>query len=397
MRMRKATAALAGFLLAGVAATPAHAETIRSQQWHLTSMKAEDIWKTSTGKGVTVAVIDGGVAPIPELEGQVVPGKDFATTYSGDERTDSNHHGTSMAALIAATGKHPSGDGAFGLAPGAKILPIRVPEGVDVKNAAWTAAIRYAADSEAKIINISLASGADDPDRLDAVKYALSKGKLIFAGVGNRGDAANDVLYPAGTPGVVGVGAVDKDGKATAESQHGAQVDLSAPGMDIVTACGGKTGLCTSHGTSDATALASASAALIWSIHPEWTNNQVLRVMMNTAGKPVGGAERSDFVGFGAVRPRIAVVTPGDPGPADVYPLPDLAAAGGGEGAKNSPAPSADGKTPSSAGASTPAPAPQAEAKKDGGSALPWLALGLGACVIIGGAVTAVVVRRRNS
>ncbi|MFD6984287.1 S8 family serine peptidase, partial [Streptomyces sp. NPDC059956] len=196
MRMRKTTATLAGFLLVGIAATPAHAESIRSRQWHLTLMKADQIWKTSTGAGITVAVIDGGVAPIPELEGQVVPGKDFATTYSGDERTDSNQHGTAMAALIAGTGKHPSGDGAFGLAPGAKILPIRVPEGVDVKNAAWTAAIRYAADTDAKIISISLASGEEDPARLDAVKYALSKGKLIFAGVGNRGDGSNEVLYP---------------------------------------------------------------------------------------------------------------------------------------------------------------------------------------------------------
>lgn len=388
--MRKATAVLAGFLLAGVAATPAHAETIRSKQWHLTSMKADDIWKSSTGKGVTVAVIDGGVNRIPELEGQVVPGKDFATTYDGDERTDSNEHGTAMAALIAGTGKHPSGDGSFGLAPGAKILPIRVPEAVDVRNASWTAAIRYAADSEAKIINISLASSDEDPARLDVVKYALSKGKLIFAGVGNDGDSTNKLMYPAGTPGVVGVGAVDSTGKATAESQHGSQVDLSAPGIDIISACSGKTGLCKSHGTSDATALASASAALIWSAHPEWTNNQVLRVMMNTAGKPLDGAERSDFIGYGTVRPRIAVPNPGDPGPADVYPLPDLAAAGGGTGTK---VPSAPSSAAPSGQAAT--PAPQAEAKAEGSGSLPWLALGLGACVLIGGAVTAVVVRRR--
>ncbi|MFD6889864.1 type VII secretion-associated serine protease mycosin [Streptomyces sp. NPDC059957] len=392
MRMRKTTATLAGFLLVGIAATPAHAESIRSRQWHLTLMKADQIWKTSTGAGITVAVIDGGVAPIPELEGQVVPGKDFATTYSGDERTDSNQHGTAMAALIAGTGKHPSGDGAFGLAPGAKILPIRVPEGVDVKNAAWTAAIRYAADTDAKIISISLASGEEDPARLDAVKYALSKGKLIFAGVGNRGDGSNEVLYPAATPGVVGVGAVDSGGKATAESEHGAQVDLTAPGADIVTACSGKTGVCKGSGTSNATALASASAALIWSAHPGWTNNQVLRVMMNTAGKPIDGAERSDFLGYGTVRPRTAVPNPGDPGPADVYPIPDLAAAGGGTGTKAPSAPS------STAPSDQAAPAPQAEAKADGGGSgsLPWLALGLGACVLIGGAVTAVALRRRS-
>ncbi|MGW1771526.1 type VII secretion-associated serine protease mycosin [Streptomyces sp. NPDC002104] len=350
-------------------------------------MKADEIWKISTGKGITVAVIDTGVGRIPELEGQVLPGKDLATENKGDERTDYGKHGTTMAALIAATGKHPSGDGSFGLAPGAKILPVRVPHESRETAPSWTEAIRYAADSDAKIINVSLGMSKDDPARLDAVKYALSKGKLIFASVGNEGDAGNSVLYPAATPGVVGVGAIDRNGKATAESQHGSQVDLTAPGVDIVTACASDTQLCKNHGTSDATALASASAALIWSAHPDWTNNQVLRVMMNTAGKPVDGAERSDFIGYGTVRPRIAVPNPGDPGPADVYPLPDLAAAGGSAGTK---APSA----PSSGQAAT--PAPQAAAKEEGGSSLPWLALGLGACVLIGGAVTAVALRRRS-
>ncbi|WP_405544694.1 type VII secretion-associated serine protease mycosin [Streptomyces goshikiensis] len=388
MRMRRATSALVGLLLAGVAATPAHAETIREKQWHLTAMKADDIWRVSTGKGVTVAVIDSGVERIPELEGQVIPGKDFATSgYKGDERTDYDKHGTTMAAIIAGSGRHPSGDGAFGLAPGAKILPIRVPHEDDVMSPSWTAAIRYAADSDAKIINISMASPKEDPARLAAVKYALSKGKLIFAGVGNDGASTNEVLYPAATPGVVGVGAVDPDGAVTAESQHGPQVDISAPGIEIVTACAGGTGVCRNHGTSDATALTSASAALLWSAHPDWTNNQVLRVLLNTAGKPKGGAERNDYIGYGVVRPRIALPTPGDPGPANEFPLPDLAAAE----ASASPSPSADVKTPESG---KPAPAPQAEVKKGGN--LPWIALGLGACVIIGGAVATVVVRRRN-
>ncbi|MFI1454043.1 type VII secretion-associated serine protease mycosin [Streptomyces roseus] len=393
MHKRKATAALVGLLLAGVAATPAHAETIRSKQWHLDTMKAEEIWKISNGKGVTVALIDTGVNRIPELEGQVLSGKDFVQgDGAGDERKDLSSHGTSMASIIAATGNHPSGDGAFGLAPGSKILPIRVPdmlEGADTPT--WVAAIRYAADSDAKIINISLAypgTPKDDEKRREAVKYALSKGKLIFAGAGNNGDTGNKVMYPAATPGVVAVGAVDSKGEPTKESQHGGQLDMAAPGMDIVTACAGKTGLCTSHGTSDASALASASAALLWSAHPDWTNNQVLRVLLNTAGKPADGTQRNDYVGYGIVRPRIAVPNPGDPGPADVYPLPDLAAA---DAARN-PSPSGDGKA---SGPAAPKPAPQADGKKSG-SSLPWIALGLGACVLIGGAVTAVVVRRRN-
>ncbi|WP_046774727.1 type VII secretion-associated serine protease mycosin [Streptomyces yangpuensis] len=387
MHMRKATAALVGLLLAGVAATPAHAETIRSQQWHLDAMKADEIWKISKGKGVTVAVIDSGVNQIPELAGQVVPGKDFEPdSVEGDERTDISSHGTTMAAVIAGSGQHPSGDGSFGLAPGVKILPIRVPHETNRATPSWVAAIRYAADSDAKIINVSLAmdgTADDDGPRREAVEYALSKGKLVFAGTGNYGN--RELSYPAATPGVVGVGAVGPNGEPTKESQYGPQVDMAAPGIDIVTACAGKTGLCKSSGTSDATALASASAALLWSAHPEWTNNQVLRVLLNTAGKPVDGSQRNDYVGYGVVRPRIALQTPGDPGPADVYPLPDLAAAAsGGKPSASAPTDAA----PSS-------PAPQAEQKKEGNSLL-WVGLGLGACVLIGGAVTAVVVRRNR-
>ncbi|MEU9165921.1 type VII secretion-associated serine protease mycosin [Streptomyces sp. NPDC048424] len=388
MRMRKATSALVGLLLAGVAATPAHAETIRSQQWHLDAMKADEIWKVSTGKGVTVAVIDDGVREIPELEGRLVPGKRF-TPDGADGPTDGGSHGTGMAGLIAGTGKHPSGDGAYGLAPGAKILPLLVSN-TEMATPTWVAAIRYAADSDAKIINMSLGiDGTPESDRAraEAVKYALSKGKLIFAAVGNYGDSTNELAYPAGTPGVVGVGAVDSTGEPTKESQHGPQVDLAAPGMDIVMACTGKTGLCTTSGTSDASALASASAALLWSAHPDWTNNQVLRVLLNNAGKPVDGSGRNDYVGYGVVRPSVALKNPGDPGPADVYPLPDLAAAAA-AGKSPSAAASADGKAPDAA-------APKAEEKKSG-SSLPWIALGLGACVLIGGAVTVVVVRRNR-
>ncbi|MFD9009906.1 type VII secretion-associated serine protease mycosin [Streptomyces sp. NPDC059552] len=353
-------------------------------------MKADEIWKISTGKGVTVAVIDTGVNQIPELEGQVLPGKAFPVADAEVGRdNDYLGHGTGIAAMIAGTGKHPSGDGAYGLAPGVKILPIRV-ENNEAATPSWVAAIRYAADSDAKIINMSLGIASkpeDDLARAEAVKYALSKGKLLFAAAGNTGDSTNWIEYPAGTPGVVGVAAVDEGGEPTKESQHGRQIDLAAPGIDILTACKGKTGVCKTHGTSDASALASASAALLWSAHPDWTNNQILRVLVNNAGKPVDGSGRNDYVGHGIVRPNVALKTPGDPGPADVFPLPDLAAAAGG-----TPSGAPDAKASDSAASK---PAAKAEEKKSG-SSLTWIALGLGACVLIGGAVTVVVMRRNR-
>ncbi|MEU1312886.1 type VII secretion-associated serine protease mycosin [Streptomyces cinnamoneus] len=321
---------------------PAQADTVRSQQWHLDAMHAEEMWSRSTGAGVTVAVIDSGVdSRLPDLDGRVLPGKDFSG-MEGDAQSDYDGHGSAMATLIAGTGKRNGGDGAFGLAPGVKILPLRVATdhavGLEVlAGTSVTSAIRYAADSDAKVINISLADRGESAEEAKAVEYAISKGKLIFAGVGNSGQKGNPVVFPAGYPGVVGVAAVDQDILATAESEHGPQVDLAAPGENIIATCKGGTGLCRSHGTSDATALASASAALIWSAHPDWTANQVLRVLINTAGGPKSGEKRSDFIGYGVVRPRIALKDPGDPGPPNVSPLPELAAASA------TPAPTAGG------------------------------------------------------
>ncbi|MFF6981101.1 type VII secretion-associated serine protease mycosin [Streptomyces sp. NPDC008343] len=373
-------------LLVGIAATPSHAESIRSQQWHLTAMKAEEMWQVTKGEGVTVAVIDSGVDDTnPDLRGRVLEGKDFALEAAGDQHTDSSGHGTGMAGLIAGTGESSGGDGAFGLAPGARILPVRVP----LKATVFPEAIRYAADAGAKVINISMsvAGGAGGEEEGEAVRYALSKGALIFAGVGNDGDSS--LVSPAATPGVVAVGSIGQDLRKTPESQYGPQVDLTAPGVDMVHACGGKTGLCKTRGTSDATAIASASAALIWSKHPEWTNNQVLRVMLNTAAGPTSGAKRNDYVGYGVVRPRIALKTPGDPGPADEYPLPDLAAA-----EPKSPSP----KASDSAGTkseedkqSTAVPA-----RDDDGDTALWITLGVGAAALVGAAIAISVVRARR-
>ncbi|WP_416972480.1 type VII secretion-associated serine protease mycosin [Streptomyces sp. 4F14] len=393
---RVAAVTVLGLLLVGAAGTSAvGAESTREEQWYLDRMQAESMWKTSTGEGVTVAVIDSGVDPTnPDLVGRVLPGKDYATDESGDAHTDYAGHGTGMAGIIAGTGAYGGGKGAFGLAPGAKILPIRVPnaeatnklEGDKIFNASLPPAIRYAADHGAKVINISMAASETTQEVSSAVAYALKKGSLIFAGVGNNAEKGNPVMYPAATPGVVGVAAVGKDLHRINMSEYGPQVDMAAPGEEMVHACGGKTGLCESSGTSDATALASASAALIWSIHPTWTNNQVLRVMLNTIGGPTDGAKRNDAIGYGIVRPRIALHTPGDPGPANVYPLPDLAAAE--KSASPTPAPSAKASEPAKA-----APA----AKGDDGP--PWLLIGIGVAALAAAsaAATAVLRKRRTT
>ncbi|MEV5608354.1 type VII secretion-associated serine protease mycosin [Streptomyces sp. NPDC052225] len=396
-RRGAAATALLGALLVGTAAVPAHADTTRSQQWFLDAMQAEKMWKTSTGEGVTVAVIDTGVdAGNPDLKGRVLDGLDLASNLEkGDEHSDYDGHGTGMAGLIAGTGAYDGGKGAFGLAPGAKILPIRMPDiskGVlpFEESTQLVKAIRYAADSGAKVINISLGGSSTELTALaPAVKYALDKGSLVFAASGNSGDKANKVEYPAATPGVVAVGAVGQDLHRAKFSTHGPQVDLSAPGVDMVHACGGSTGLCKSEGTSDATAIASASAALIWAAHPDWTNNQVLRVMLNTIGGPTDGAKRNDSIGYGIVRPRVALKTPGDPGPADKFPMADYPGA-----AKSSP--SSESSTGSGAEASDGGGATESSTRSGGGNIGLWVGGGIAAVVIAGGAAALAITRRRR-
>ncbi|WP_327349603.1 MULTISPECIES: type VII secretion-associated serine protease mycosin [unclassified Streptomyces] len=396
--------AVLGFLLliGGAIAPAASADTMRDREWYLDRMQAAEMWKVSTGKGITVALIDTGVIPsVPELTGKVLPGKNFVEPKRGAHK-DKDGHGTAMAMLIAGNGVN--GSGVKGLAPDARILPLTVfgssKEAGTNHLSALLAAIRYAADSEAKIINMSLAWEyfmLDQDERAQiqqAVDYAVQRGKLLLAGSGNTGDSGNYVGYPAATAGVAGIGAVDKTSSVAKFSVSGPQVALAAPGEDIPILCGGGTpGYCSSWGTSQATAIASASAALIWSMHPSWTGNQVLRVLMNTAGKPTEGAIPSRYIGYGTVRPRVAVLgDPGDPGPADVNPL--VAA----RSPKKSPSPSA-----SDAGGSGPSkpskqPASSAASEKSddgkGVGAMVWITIGV-AVVVIDGAVF--LLRRRAS
>ncbi|MFJ8827212.1 type VII secretion-associated serine protease mycosin [Streptomyces sp. NPDC102467] len=397
-RAAVASAAL-GLLLVGLGSAPALAGSTRDAQWYLTAMQAENMWRTSKGQGVTVAVLDSGVETgNPDLQGRVLDGLDLAPEEAGDEHTDYNGHGTSMAGLIAATGAAGPDRGAFGLAPGARILPIRIPDGGKANNQFQSSAqfgkagsdgIRYAVDHGAKIINISLGLLEGSTRLTEAVDYALKNDALVFAATGNSGKEGKPVEFPAATPGVVGVGAVGKDLRKTAESTSGPEVDIAAPGDEMVHACGSKssgTGLCTGHGTSDATAVASASAALIWSEHPNWTNNQVLRVMLNTIGAPTDGAKRNDAIGYGIVRPRVALKSPGDPGPANEYPLPDYPV---GAGSPSSDASEATGaQVPEDKGADGVQP--------DSDNTGLWIGIGAGVAVLVAAGVAVAVVRKRR-
>lgn len=395
-----AVAASWSVVFVGVA-QPAAADT-QTKQWHLSAMQAEDMWKVTTGEGVKVAVIDSGVnSSTPSLRGQVLEGLD-ATEAAGDETDDYDGHGTTMAELIAGTGE---GGGLKGLAPGAKIIPMRIALGefekqkpsITIQDTAN--AIRAAADSEARIISMSFGSFYSSPEQHEAIKYAESKGKLLFAAVGNEGNKDNKPGYPAAYPEVVGVASADRNGKVSDTSQHAGTVDVASPGNDVPYWCDNSfKGYCDGDGgTSAATAIASASAALVWSLHPDWTANQVLNVLFDTAGRDWKKGETSDYLGHGLIRPSMNVLKgKGDPGAPDISPLTKERTTGAAESSKPEAAASASAQAAKN-GAEGEKTVAAEETKSSGDKSQLGLILGVAAVVVVLGGVAYAVVRRRKA
>ncbi|WP_159400519.1 S8 family serine peptidase, partial [Streptomyces sp. XY431] len=296
-------------VLAVAGAGVSRADSVRDSQWPLATYRAESaVWPVSQGDGVTVAVIDSGVLKDHrDLTGQVLAGKDF-TGANTDGTVDTNGHGTGMASLIAGHG-HGDGAGIMGLAPKAKILPVRIPlEGESLSPQSELAmAIRYAADHGAGVINMSIGGlSRTDPEERAAVKYAVDKDVVLVASTGNE---TSSVLYPAAFPGVVAVGAVDQTGQLWGKSNVGPETTLVAPGAEIPRAGAKSTsaqGI--GNGTSDATAYVSATAALIRAKYPSLSAGQVINRMIKSASAPGdGSAVPSNRYGYGVLAPGKAL------------------------------------------------------------------------------------------
>ncbi|TQJ56118.1 type VII secretion-associated serine protease mycosin [Streptomyces sp. SLBN-115] len=387
-------------LSAGLAPS-ATAADVQSQQWYLSAMKADEMWKVSTGKGVKVAVVDTGVNPdTPSLKGQVLVG-DVPKSVGYKATVDYLGHGTSMAELIAGTG---AGGGLKGLAPGAKIVPYRISlkglesESEREKAPNKAAVIRAIADSDAKIINLSYTGNVSYPDMEAAIKYAQSKGKLMIAGTGNDAEDKNSIGYPAAFPYVVGIAASDEAGTVGEFSEHGNYVDLAAPGLGVPAWCDEKfRSYCVGEGTSMATAIASASAALVWSAHPDWTANQVLASLIDTAGRDWAKDDPSTYLGYGLIRPRMVLEQSNfNPGAANTDPLARENATGVTDEAGNSPSTSPPSSSPPSKATSAGRTSAAASTSDTSDNSTMWIALGAAAAVlVIGGGAFAVIRSRR--
>jgi serine protease len=219
-------------LLAPAAAGAATNDPLRSHQWGLDMIHADEAHAVTTGAGAVVAVVDTGVdAAHPDLQGRVLPGYDFV---SGDATPqDGQGHGTHVSGIIAADANN--GVGVDSVAPGAKILPVRVlGDNGSGTSTAVAAGIDWAASHGADVINLSLSGsiplgGLGQESDIDAaIGRALARGVVVVAAAGNDSLPLCENNPFGGR--VLCVGAVDRRGVRSFYSSFGEGVNIVAPG-----------------------------------------------------------------------------------------------------------------------------------------------------------------------
>ncbi|MFG2063423.1 type VII secretion-associated serine protease mycosin [Micromonospora sp. NPDC048871] len=282
-------------------------DQIRDEQWQLDRLGAQVAWRTSTGRGVTVAVIDSGVdGSHPDLVGRVLPGIDLVSP-DGSTEPDPVGHGTTVAGLIA--GRNDDRQGVVGLAPDARILPVRVLDEENRYDDALIVAqgVRWAVDNGAQVINLSLGGSGDSPALAAAIDYAFARDVVVVACTGNLATSPDSkVWYPAREPGVIAVSGLERS------SDHlwsgaitGRATVLTAPASGLVGARP-PGGYWRVQGTSFAAPLVAATAALVRARYPQMSAGDVVNRLLVTA-KDIGPTGRDDRFGYGLVDPVAAL------------------------------------------------------------------------------------------
>lgn len=265
----------------------------RYQPYLRASMDIDTAWKRSSGRGVTVAVVDTGVDPNHEDLPKPLRGRDFV---GGDnDASDPNGHGTFVAGVIAA--KRNNGRGIAGVSRAA-ILPVRVLNARGFgRDSAISRGIRWAASNGADVINLSLGGGRSSRILRDAVRAATRKGALVVAASGNGGGTRP--MYPAAYTQVVAVGATDLKDRMTWFTDHGAWLDVVAPGVDIASTVP-RNGYAIGDGTSFSSPLVAGAAALALSDHRRWSVSK-LRAALIRGAADAGPVGPDPFTGVGVI------------------------------------------------------------------------------------------------
>ncbi|MGI6879831.1 S8 family serine peptidase [Microbacterium sp. gxy059] len=291
----------------------------RAREYWLEEYGIADAWETTRGEGVRIAVIDSGVASdIPELDDAVVGGADMSGVGDPEGRMPlgdnalTRSHGTYVASVAASRGL-PDDAGMIGVAPEAEVLAISLGFGSvsEVPFSDQVAdAIHWAVDNGADVINLSFTinqpTWGESWD--EAFLYAMEHDVVVIAAAGNRDSGTNIVGAPATMPGVLVVGGVDREGRASqGASTQGVTIGVTAPSEHL-------RGISPSgqvnewNGTSGAAPIVSGIAALVRSAHPDLDAGNVINRILQTASPPPREYDgRDPLYGFGLVDAQAAV------------------------------------------------------------------------------------------
>jgi hypothetical protein len=255
-----------------------------------TLLSAKRVWQDFgiTGKGVTIALLDTGVAPNhPDLSGTVL----ISDTVSGADGIEDTHgHGTHVAGMIAGQGSISP----RGIAPGAKLVSIKVADEKGrfenvydvVEGLEWVRSYRNLYDIDLVNISMHLKSFSDpcddqlDPRLVSAVQNAIDDRLILFAPAGHGG-RPDQIAAPACLSDVISVGQTNKDGSLEKKSNESEALDLLAPGIDILST-GLYEDIFTMHGTSHACPHATAVAALMLEADPKLNAQDIDRILKAT-------------------------------------------------------------------------------------------------------------------
>jgi major intracellular serine protease len=239
-------------------------------------IEAPKIWEKSKGKGITVAILDTGCdVTHADLSQRIIGGRNFTDDDNGNPNvyTDYNGHGTHVAGTIAAVQNN---NGVIGVAPEANLLILKVLDKNGSGQYDWIIkGINYAVEQKADIISMSLGGSLDVPELHQAIQNAIAHQILVVCAAGNEGDgqdSSDEFSYPASYNEVISVGAIDLQRRSSEFSNSNNEVDLVAPGEEILSTYLNGT-YAKLSGTSMATPHVSGALALI----KDMTNNKFER------------------------------------------------------------------------------------------------------------------------
>ena len=297
------------------------------EQWAHETIESPKAWDVTQGSSrVVVAIVDTGVdLNHPDLKDRFTPRDtwyDFGE--DDDDPSDTYGHGTHVAGIVGATGNN--SEGVSGAGWRTSLMPVKVfPDGKG-STSMYTVAkgVVHAVDHNADIINLSLGGSSDSDAMRDAVNYAYDHDVLVVAAAGN--DDSDNPSYPAANEHVLAVAATDRQDKKASFSNYGDWVDISAPGVSILSTMptyhvtmndkGAKQDYDNLNGTSMASPLVAGVAALVKDVHADWGPDQISQKLRETSDDIDGkNPDYAGKLGDGRVNAGSAVAGENPPTP----------------------------------------------------------------------------------